>query len=80
MYLQIKTYNLKFFLDFPVDIDVVSPHSFDGEQAAAVEGYLGEDSGITEVQVGVGAERHLAGPHPSRAAAAVLLAPHGIGR
>lgn len=75
-----ETYNFKLLLDFPADIDVVSSHTFDGEQTSAVERYLGEDGGISEVQVWIGAEGHLAGPHPPRAAPAVLLACHGIGR
>lgn len=62
------TYNFKFLFDFPVDIDVMSSDSFNGKQAAPVEGDLSKDGRISEVQVWIGAERHLAWASGSSAA------------
>lgn len=74
------TNNLKLLLDFSGDIDVVSPNSFDGEQASAIQRYFCKDGGVAKVQVRIGAERHLTGSDPARTAFFVLLAPHSIGR
>lgn len=44
MMILMITYNFKLLLNFPVNIDVMSPHSFHGEQTTSVESHLGEDS------------------------------------
>lgn len=64
------TYDFEFLFNFPVDVNLVPSHALHGEKASAVEGNLGEYGGVAEVQVGVGAERDLAG---ARAAHAALL-------